>query len=43
MLERLVRDKHSNLLQKFVNYGRKKNYSIGDRIENAASKTGPDL
>jgi hypothetical protein len=27
-LERLARDKHSSLLQKFVNYGRKKFYRI---------------
>jgi hypothetical protein len=28
-LERLARDKHSSLLQEFVNYGRKKLYNIG--------------
>jgi hypothetical protein len=28
-LERLARDKHSSLLQKFVNYGHKKVYRIG--------------
>ena len=28
-LERLARDKHSCLLQKFVTYGRKKFYNIG--------------
>ncbi len=31
MLERLTRDKHSSLLQKSVNYGRKKFYSTGPR------------
>jgi hypothetical protein len=30
-LERLARDKHSSLLQKTVNYGRKKFYNIGPR------------
>jgi hypothetical protein len=28
-LERLARDKHSNLLNKCLNYGRKKFYKIG--------------
>jgi hypothetical protein len=28
-LERLARDKHSSLLRKYVNYGRKKFYSTG--------------
>ncbi len=31
-LIRLVRDKHSSLLQIFVNYGRKKFYNIGPRF-----------
>jgi hypothetical protein len=29
MLERLAREKHSNLLQKFLTYGCKKFYNIG--------------
>jgi hypothetical protein len=29
MLEQLVRDIHSSLLRKFLNYGRKKVYNIG--------------
>jgi hypothetical protein len=32
-LERLVRDKHSSLLRKFVNYGQKKFYNIGPRVQ----------
>jgi hypothetical protein len=32
-LKRLVTDKHSSLLRKFVNYGRKKFYGIGTRIK----------
>jgi hypothetical protein len=32
-LERPARDKHSSLSQNFVNYGRKKFYSIGPRLE----------
>ncbi len=32
-LERLARDKHSSLLQKFVNYGQKKFYNIGPRAD----------
>jgi hypothetical protein len=28
-LERFTKDKHSSLVQKFVNYGRKKFYNIG--------------
>ncbi len=28
-LEKLAKDKHSSLLQKFVNYGQKKFYNIG--------------
>jgi len=31
MLDRLTRDKHSGLLQKFVNYDHKKFYNIGPR------------
>jgi hypothetical protein len=31
MLERLARDKHTSLLQKFVNDGRKKFCNIGSR------------
>jgi hypothetical protein len=31
MLERLVKDKRSNLLRKVLNYGRKKFYNIGSR------------
>jgi hypothetical protein len=31
MLERRARDKHSSLLQKFVNYGQKKFHNIGPR------------
>jgi hypothetical protein len=31
ILIRLARDKHSSLLQKFINYGRKKVYNIGPR------------
>ncbi len=30
-LERLARDKHSRLLRKFINYGRKKFYNYGSR------------
>jgi hypothetical protein len=30
-VERLVKDKHSCLLRKFVNYGRKKIYNVGPR------------
>jgi hypothetical protein len=33
MLEKLDRDKHSSLLQKFVNYGRKMLYNIGPCFE----------
>ncbi len=32
-LERLARDKHSSLLRKLVNYGRKKFYEIGPRCK----------
>jgi hypothetical protein len=32
-LERLARDKHSSLLRKYVNYGNKKFYSAGPRVE----------
>jgi hypothetical protein len=32
LLERLARDKHSSLLRKSVNYGRKKDYSTGPRV-----------
>jgi hypothetical protein len=32
-LEKLARDKHSSLLQKSVNYGCKKLYSTGPRLE----------
>jgi hypothetical protein len=32
-LEKLARDKHSSVLPKFVNYGRKKFYNIGPRPE----------
>jgi hypothetical protein len=32
MLERLARDKHSSLILKSVNYGRKKFYSTGSRV-----------
>ncbi len=34
-LERLDRDKHSSLLQKFVNYGQKSFYNIGPRSQTA--------
>jgi hypothetical protein len=30
-IDKLARDKHSSLLQKFVNYGRKTFYNIGPR------------
>jgi hypothetical protein len=30
-IDKLARDKHSSLLQKFLNYGRKKFYNIGPR------------
>ena len=33
MLKKSVRDKHSSLLRKCVNYGQKKFYNIGPRIE----------
>jgi hypothetical protein len=33
MLERLARDKHCSLLQKFVNYSRKKFFSIGPGVD----------
>jgi len=33
-LRRAVSDKHSSLLQKFINYGRKKFYSAGPRLSN---------
>jgi hypothetical protein len=38
-LERLVKDKHSSILQKFENYGRKEFYNIGplDFVENVLS------
>ncbi len=32
-LEMFARDKHSSLLRKFVNYGCKKSYNIGPRVE----------
>ncbi len=32
-LENLARDKHSSLLRNFINYGRKKFYSIGTRYK----------
>ncbi len=31
-LEKLAKDKHSSLLQKFVTYGRKKFHNIGHRL-----------
>jgi hypothetical protein len=36
-LEELARDKHSSLLQRFVNYGRKKFYKIGTRSDSGIS------
>ncbi len=39
-LERLARDKHSSLLQRSVNYGRKRFYSTGSRAStNSQNKT----
>ncbi len=35
-LERLARDKHSSLLRKSLNYGQKKVYNIGPRLERHA-------
>ena len=37
-MERLARDKHSSLLQKFVNYGQKKFYNIGPRCTSLTAK-----
>jgi hypothetical protein len=39
-LERLSRDKHSSLLQKFVNYGRKKFYNWTQGAQQKQSLTG---
>ncbi len=38
-LERLVRDKHSSLLRKFVNYDRKEFYNIGPRWQHGSQKS----
>jgi hypothetical protein len=40
MLERPAKDKPSSLLQKFINYGRKKFYNIGPK--NVAKKVGSE-
>ncbi len=40
MLERPAKDKHSSLLRKFLNYGRKKFYNIGPK--NVAKRVGSD-
>jgi hypothetical protein len=46
-LERLAKDMDSSLLQKSVNYGRKKFYNIdtwgGDGINGAGSEGGPSV
>jgi len=41
-LERLARDKHSSLLRKLVNYGRKKLYNIGPRPDINTANIPPD-
>jgi hypothetical protein len=40
-LEKPARDKHSCLLQKFVNYKRKKFYNIGPSSKEIVHKSGP--
>jgi len=40
MLESPAKDKHSSLLRKFINYGRKKFYNIGPK--NVAKKVGSE-
>ncbi len=41
-LEKLARDEHSSLLQKLVNYGRKKFYDIGPRLHLQLPKRDPE-
>jgi hypothetical protein len=40
-LEKLTRDKHCSLLQRFVNYDRKKVYNVVPVVSDGGSASGP--